>query len=283
MESGQLSKNTLRVYRESFNQFKELSTLSDIEIEEMEAAELSGVIDKTFSGQELSPSSKLTRISGTKNYIFENFGRELPSKTKIRKAIAKKKLRQSNKADLTEQEVKALEKHFEKLFKKSEKAHRLRNLRNLILFKLLAYTGQRIGDILNMSVGSGKLQHIHYKQEKTGKEVNIPNPCKTEIEIYANLQGLNEYDKLFSSGLNKTLSYQNALNIISKAGLIAISKDKITPHVFRKYVVTHLKKLGIDDAGIMAVTGHSDLRMIGYYTGNGKAPENLQELLLRAV
>ena len=276
-----LSKNTKRVYETSYNQFKEMSGLSDSQIRDMDSLELSKTIDRVFASLDtISPSTILTRISGVKNYVFEKWEKELPSKTKTRKTVSKRKPKQSNKIDLTESEVKAIEKFFTTQYKQSTKTHKLRTLRNLILFKLLAYTGQRIGDILGMQVGQAKSPKLFYKQEKTGKEVSIPNPAKTEIELYAHLQSLEDTSFLFSSGLNKTLSYQNALKIISYSGLKAIGKD-ITPHVFRKYVVTHLKKLGIDDTSIMAVTGHSDLRMIGYYTGKGKSPDNLQELLLK--
>jgi integrase len=277
-----LGKQTKRVYETSYRQFVKITKLSEMEIQSMDVLELSKTIDKAFSVQNLSPSSILTRISGVKGYIFERWERELPSKTKIRKALSKKKPKQSGKIDLTETEVMAIEKFFTTQYKQSGKTQKLRTLRNLILFKLLAYTGQRIGDILGMRVNQARQDKLFYKQEKTGKEVLIPNPAKTEIEIYCHLQGLEENNFLFSTGLNKSLSYQYALNIISRSGLKAIGKE-ITPHVFRKYVVTHLKKLGIDDTSIMAVTGHSDLRMIGYYTGNGKSPENLQELLLRGV
>lgn len=282
MDSNELSTNTRRSYQTSYNQFKNLTGLSDYEIQSMDGLELSREIDKAFSGLDFSASTKLTRISGTKNFIFETYEKELPSRSKVRKNISKKKSKQSNKIDLDEKEVKTIEKFFTTQYKQAPKNQKLRNLRNLILFKLLAYTGQRIGDILKMKIESAKLQTIHYKQEKTDKEVNIPNPCKTEIDIYCNLTGLNQDDYLFESGLNKYLSYTGALKIISYAGLKAIGKD-ITPHVFRKYVVTHLKKLGIADQDIMAVTGHSDMRMIGYYTGAGQAPENLQQLLLMKV
>lgn len=275
-----LSTNTLRSYETAYITFRDKSGLSDSQIKEMEAGELSKLIDRVFDSLEMSPSSKLARISGCKGYIFEHFEKELPAKSKVRKALSKKKARQSKKIDLTENEVKDLEKFFSSEYKKAGKNHKLRTLRNLIMFKLLAYTGQRIGDILSMRVSQAKQNSLHYKQEKTGTEVNIENPAKAEIEIYCHIAGLDENSFLFASGLNKTLSYQNALKIITYAGLKTLQKD-ISPHVFRKYVVTHLKKLGIDDASIMAVTGHSDMRMIGYYTGSGQAPSDLRGLLLK--
>jgi integrase len=282
MESNQgNSKNTNRVYKASYELFIQSTNLTEIEIKAMDIKQLSNKIESVFmSNTKYSVNSKLTRISSAKNYISEYLNIDFPKSRNLKK-LSKSKARRSNKIDITVTHIKKIVKVFETEYKNAN-GYKPQKLRNLILIKLLAFTGQRIGDILSMTIKQAKSTKLFYKQAKTGAEVTIENPCIPEILAYINIVGLTDDQPLFSTGLNKTCSYTYANMLVKQAGL-KIGIDKLSCHVFRKYTVTHLKELGLSDREVMSITGHSDNRMIGYYTGDSKQVENLQGLLLSEV
>lgn len=275
------SKNTNRVYETSYRLFIQNTNLSEIEIQSMDILDLAKQIESVFTSSSYSVNSKLTRISACKNFISEKYNKDFPKSRKL-KHLSKQKNRRSNKIDLSTSNVKKLIKLFETEYKSCQTGYKPIKLRNLILIKLLTFTGQRIGDLLSITVNKAKQTKLFFKQEKTGAEVTIDNPCLPEIMAYINIVGLTDEQPLFSTGLNKTLSYTYVNNLISKVGL-KIGIDKLTCHVFRKYAVTHLKEVGLSDRQVMSITGHSDNRMIGYYTGDSKQVDNLQKLLLQEV
>lgn len=275
------SKNTNRVYAASYRLFIQSTNLSENELKSLPIKELSNKIETVFSQSGYSVNSKLTRISACKNYISELLNIDFPKSRNLKK-LSNKKNRRSNKIDIKPEQVKKLVRLFENEYKSCQSGYKSVKLRNVILIRLLSFTGQRIGDILSMTVKQAKTNSLYFKQEKTGAEVSIDNPCLPEILAYINFVGLTDDQPLFSTGLNKVLSYTYANLLVSKAGL-KLGIDNLTCHVFRKYAVTHLKELGLTDRQVMSITGHSDNRMIGYYTGDSDKVENLQELLLQAV
>jgi integrase len=285
LKTDGLSKNSIKAYTIAYNQFRELSRLSEIEIQGMNEAELGKKIVETFNSNFENARIRPTKISSCKNYIELTYEKSIPIK-RDRKA-GKHKLRQSNKEDLSNKQIDSIIKEFNKEYKavmKSKNQNRIvPKLRNLIMIKLLAFTGQRIGDILNLTVKESKRSNLHFKQEKTGNEIEIENPCLLEVLTYIAMTKLDESDYLFKTGFNSKLSYTHALHTINKLSLIATGNKNITPHTFRKYAVTHLKQLGFTDRQVMSVTGHSDSRMISYYTGNEENIQGLQGLLLKPV
>ena len=148
------------------------------------------------------------------------------------------------------------------------------------MIKLLAGTGQRISDILNLSIETAKKTLLHIKQIKTGQDVTIENPCLPEILKYIAVTKLSYSDFLFASGLTrKPLSYQQAENIIRYESK-SVFKKSISSHYFRSYVVSRLIALGKHPNDIMAVTGHVDTRMIDYYNKTIGSITGLTKLLM---
>jgi integrase len=98
------------------------------------------------------------------------------TKSKIRKTLSKDKLRHSNKEEITTDELNKIIDYFFEKYKeeKRNKSSRLiPSLRNYILVKLLAFTGQRIGDILSLEVNEAKKETLFFKQDKTGVEFRL--------------------------------------------------------------------------------------------------------------
>ena len=276
--------NTNRSYKTALSQFQNETGLDLEDIKRLPEKDLSKKIDKFIESLNIKDSSKLTRLSAIRSAIEQETDIQL-TKSKIRKTLSKDKLRHSNKEEITTDELNKIIDYFFEKYKeeKRNKSSRLiPSLRNYILVKLLAFTGQRIGDILSLEVNEAKKETLFFKQDKTGAEVKTENPVLAEINLYIQLVSLSDNDYLFASGIKRDpISYTQILILIQKASLKVIGKE-ITPHSFRKYVVVKLREVGKADHEMKQVTGHSTSAMVDYYQGNKTSTiKNLSKLLTR--
>lgn len=273
------AKNTIKNYKVAYNQFISQSGLTEKQIKTMSPVDISKAIDKAFSDYIGAKTTILTKISSCRNYIENTFDISLP-KSRDRKLLNKSKNKTTNKELLEKDEIEKIVSHFETIYKNANETKKLSSLRNLIIIKLLSGTGQRIGDILELTVSVAKRTHLFFKQEKTGAEVSIENPCLPEILFYVQAAGLHDQDFIFASGLTrKPLSYVYVNDMIIKGSLESIGK-KITCHTFRAYVVSRLIELGYHANDIKSVTGHTDTRMVDYYNKKKGKITGLLNLLM---
>lgn len=273
------SQNTLKNYAVAYRQFLKFNNLNDEDITRIDPAKLSTMIDSTFENHIGNNRTKLTKISSVKSYIEIHFRIDLP-KSKIRKDYHRDVLKKTQKRKIEKVEIDRLIEHFTTIHENSNQIQYLPTLRNLILIKLLAGTGQRISDILNLKISTAKKNVISLKQMKTGNDVSIENPCLPEILKYIAITKFKDDDFLFSSGLfRKPLSYQQAESIIRNESGKVFGKS-ITSHYFRSYAVSRLIELGYHPNDIMSVTGHTDTRMIDYYNKTIGNVKNLTSLLM---
>lgn len=273
------NQNTRRTYNKAIETFFEKSGLSEDDLAATDPGELSDLIDSVFSGmKDYRPATILLKVSAVRSYILRTKRLVLPP-SRLRASLARHIPRHSTKTDINREEVSKLS---STLLHRIETAriHELpASLRNFILFELLAYTGQRIGDILTLTVENALSFKLYFKQQKTGKEIFVENPCRDEIRRYVALFSLAPRDYLFSQGLSRTpLSYRRALEIVREVGREVLDK-KITPHCFRKFVITELRLAGKTNAEISSVSGHSHSSMIDYYPTRDPGISGLKELL----
>lgn len=275
-----LSDNTKKAYEIAIgnffkNNFKEYDSLKDLL-----PAEASDRIDSYFDGiEDYKPTTKLLKISALRSYVEKDLKISLPE-SEARKRLMKEIPKHSTKEDLTKDEVKIFVDFFLAYFNSADNnREKFIALRNFIVVCLLAYTGQRVGDILKMKVGMAKKEALHFKQEKSGQEVFIENPCINYINAYIALTILKDDDYLFANGLQREpISYRHILNVIQRAGLELFAK-KITPHCFRKFVITELRLAGKSNAEIQSVSGHASSAMIDYYPTRQPKVTGLKSLL----
>ena len=274
-----MNKNTTKTYQRAFEIFTLLNGITLERLVKYEAKELSRLIDETFDATEYDARTKRTYIHGVRTLVESMTDMEL-SRSKLCKILNKEIPRHSDKEKLPKTEIRKLRDYFHSGYVNADLHLKEKHLRNFILFNLLAFTGQRIGDILKLGVREAKKMTINFKQEKTGQEVSIENPCLSEIAFYANLAGLKEKDFLFASGLKRhPLDYTQAYRIIRDAGLLVLGKE-ISPHHFRTYVITELRLAGKTNAEIQSVSGHANSNMIDYYSVEQPKIDNVRELLI---
>jgi len=153
-------------------------------------------------------------------------------------------------------------------------------------FYLCLFTGQRIGDVINMrwsdfSAG-GRVVMVY--QQKTKKLLAIPlhSTLIAEINLWPDISEFlvfhtrrnGQYDQL-TQGLIYTLMMEEA----HRLGLDDDLEPNLTVHGLRKTAAKMMAAAGCTDREIMAITGHTTTKMISHYT---KAAEQLK-LALRAI
>ena len=272
--------NTKDAYDRAINTFLQYNFTDYESLKDIPPEEAADKIDEFFNSiEDYKPNSKLLKISAVRSYVEKELKIRLPH-SEVRKNLSKQIPKHSTKEDMSKEEVKIFVEHFRKLYESAENSHdKFASLRNYIIVNLLAYTGQRIGDVLKILVSEAKKTVLHFKQEKSGQEVFIDNPCLSYILAYITISTLKDDDFLFANGLKRLpISYRYILTVIQRAGLELFAKN-ISPHCFRKFVITELRLLGKSNAEIQSVSGHATSAMIDYYPTRQPKIEGLKRLL----
>lgn len=133
-----------------------------------------------------------------------------------------------------------------------------------LLFELLLGTGQRIGDVLKMKWSDFDGEAISVRQSKTGSNLWIPAPQML-------LQALSKAPRrsvfiLTNHAGTGPWSYRGAHDAVMKLRR-AIGAEAYDIHSLRYTATAELARVGLDDALIMAITGHKTNRMVQLYAG----------------
>lgn len=280
-----LSTRTLKIYESAYIAFKTSTGHTDASLRVIDQKSLLTVVNSYIKDlkppitditrkHDYSDASKLLFLAGIKYHLEQLRDESLPT-MKARKNL--KQRRYSNKRELSFEEIESLLEHAEKEFKQSTDGRRIIKARNYILIKLLAGTGLRIGDILDLKLSDVKKPILSLVSQKTDTPTQIQNPLNAgDLALYAREQGLADNDYLFASGLKrKPLTYEQAYKVVRELGLIAGIKN-LSPHVFRKYAIDRQQLLGTPEYQIRINAGYSPTSpMPGYYGQKNKLDNNL--------
>lgn len=133
-----------------------------------------------------------------------------------------------------------------------------------LLFELLLGTGQRIGDVLKMKWSDFDGEAISVRQGKTKASLWIPAPQM----LLAALSNAPRRSVFILTNLRATgpWSYRGAHDSMMKLRK-AIGAEAYDIHSLRYTATAELARVGLDDATIMAITGHKTHRMVQLYAG----------------
>lgn len=132
-----------------------------------------------------------------------------------------------------------------------------------LLFELLLGTGQRIGDVLKMQWSHIEDNGIHVKQGKTKTPLFIPFTGELRAML-AETPRRSLY--LVSQANGRPMSYPLAWKRIMEVRK-QIGAEAYDIHGLRHSAASELAALGLDDAHIMALTGHTSSGMVRTYAG----------------
>ncbi|WML46167.1 tyrosine-type recombinase/integrase [Neobacillus sp. PS3-40] len=140
-----------------------------------------------------------------------------------------------------------------------------------VLFSFIYYTGTRITPartllVENVNVAEKK---VYFPYIKGGKDLHLPlHPILADL-LEAHLEKIrhNGSNYVFESPKlqNRPISAGDVrINLRKMSKICGITK-RVTPHILRHSVATHLTLLGVDQAFIAAILGHVDLRSTSRY------------------
>jgi len=146
-----------------------------------------------------------------------------------------------------------------------------KNFIHLILIKTLLYTGIRVSEIVRV-----KLEDVDFKKyqicvfdrkKKENRLVPFPKSFKDSLSIHVKKYKKEKRVYLFESSFQENYSDRGIRAILTrytkKAGIPRI----ISPQRLRSFLITWLKKEGIDDALIQPYSGHTKKKSLEIYSG----------------
>lgn len=149
-------------------------------------------------------------------------------------------------------------------------------IRDYLLFVVGINSNLRISDLLELKVedvwmGKKCREYISLKEKKTGKfkKIIINESMEKAIKEYIKSEKpqMNEYLFRSRKGDNKSISRQQASNILKEAGDYCGIEESISPHTMRKTWGYWAWKSGVSLVLIMEALNHSSISITKRYLG----------------
>jgi integrase/recombinase XerD len=141
---------------------------------------------------------------------------------------------------------------------------------DVVLIKTLLYIGVRVSELINLRLANVDLDRcqIHVVQGKGGKDRVVPFPAsfKESMALHMSAMGENGATYLFESSWKKRYSDRGVRKMLARYAQAAGLAQPISPHRLRHFLLTWLKKQGIDDALIQPYSGHASRQSLEIYS-----------------
>lgn len=144
------------------------------------------------------------------------------------------------------------------------------NFSDRVLVKLLLYTGVRVSELCNIGLSEVDFEQcqIRITAGKGNKDRVVPFPAsfKEALAMHAHQQKSRGARYLFESSWKKKYSERGVRKILERYSRAAGLEHNISPHKLRHFLLTWLKKQGIDDAAIQPYSGHASRQALEVYS-----------------
>jgi len=151
-----------------------------------------------------------------------------------------------------------------------EAVWKAKNLQHMIIIKVLLYTGIRVSELIKVQMSNVDcdLCQIRINQGKGGKDRIVPFPLAFREVFSIYLVQMKEKNALylFESSWKKAYSDRGIRKILMKYTQEAGIESSVSPHKLRHFLLTWLKKQGIDDAFIQPYSGHESRKSLEIYS-----------------
>lgn len=145
-----------------------------------------------------------------------------------------------------------------------------RNMKHMLIIKILLYTGIRVQELVNIKITDIDFDRcqIRINKGKGNKDRLVPFPeyFKETLVLFAS----SEQDKgaayLFESNRKRPFTTRGIRKILADYATKAGMEHSISPHKLRHFLFTWLKKQGIDDALIQPYSGHETRQSLEIYS-----------------
>jgi integrase/recombinase XerD len=146
----------------------------------------------------------------------------------------------------------------------------MRNIKHMLLIKVLLYTGIRVQELVNIKIADVDFDRcqIRINQGKDNKNRIVPFPedFRETLIVFANTEQAKGAIYLFESNRKKHFTTRGIRKILAEYADEAGMQQSISPHKLRHFLFTWLKKQGIDDALIQPYSGHETRQSLEIYS-----------------
>ncbi len=145
-----------------------------------------------------------------------------------------------------------------------------RNMKHMMIIKVLLYTGIRVQELANVKMTDIDFDRCQIKinKGKGNKDRVVPFPeyFRETLILFTSSEQDKGASYLFESNRKKPFTTRGIRKILAdyveKAGMVR----SISPHKLRHFLFTWLKKQGIDDALIQPYSGHETRQSLEIYS-----------------
>lgn len=145
-----------------------------------------------------------------------------------------------------------------------------KNLQDMMIVKTLLYTGARVSELINIKLTNVDFNYcqIRINKGKGNKDRIVPFPqsFKELLAMHADLMAKKQAVYLFESSWKKKYSDRGIRKILAKYSEEASLSQNLSPHKLRHFLLSWLKKQGIDDALIQPYSGHESRKSLEVYS-----------------
>src|SRR6266581_142223 len=135
-----------------------------------------------------------------------------------------------------------------------------RNFADMVLIKTLFYTGVRVSELVSIRLADVDVERcqIRITRGKGGKDRQVPFPVSFRELLALHMQRMqeNQATHLFESVRKKKYTDRGVHKMLERYAKAAGITRSLSPHKWRHFLFTWLKKQGIDDALIQPYSGH---------------------------
>lgn len=144
------------------------------------------------------------------------------------------------------------------------------NISHMVLIKTLLYTGIRVGELIKVKIEDVSLSQcqIRINDGKSHKDRIVPFPKDFREVLVAHIKSHKEKKAkyLFESIRKGPYTDRGIRKILLQYTKLAKMKQVITPHKLRHFLLTWMKKKGVDDALIQPYSGHDSRKSLEIYS-----------------
>jgi len=145
-----------------------------------------------------------------------------------------------------------------------------RNFGDMVLIKTLLYTGVRVSELVNIRLADVDLDRcqIRINEGKGKKDRVVPFPDGFKETLGMHMAGMRgkRAAYLFESSWKKKYSDRGVRRMLERYAEAAGLERNVSPHQLRHFLLTWLKKQGVDDALIQPYSGHASRQSLEIYS-----------------
>ena len=162
-----------------------------------------------------------------------------------------------------------------------------RRVQDMVLIKTFLYTGVRVSELIRIRQEDVDLDRcqIRINQGKGSKDRVVPFPVSFREVLALQIERMQQQQAayLFESSRRKPYTDRGIRKIIARYAEATGLEHKVSPHKLRHFLLTWLKKQGIDDALIQPYSGHATRKSLEVYSllAIGEAQEAYDEVIDR--